>query len=164
MDRHNIAYVSEDILWLVNEYRNHKPDAEFYADVVPVLDELKRKGIKTGIISDGYLSTQRNKAEVLRLYELFDKVIFTEELGREYWKPHPGAFEMMKESLGVEFNEMVYVGDNPQKDFYISKLLPIMTVRIVRTGSVYRTAEYYRGVGETVRIEALQDILKINKG
>ena len=39
---------------------------------------------------------------------------------------------MMKEAFLASWEDMVYVGDNPEKDFYIGRDFPIMTVRIVR--------------------------------
>ena len=61
------------------------------------------------------------------------RVILTEELGRKYWKPHPKAFKIMREKLDVEFHEMVYVGDNPEKISILLKY-PITTVRVLREG------------------------------
>ena len=148
----------DDILYLVHEYRNHIPNISFFYDVTPFLDKLKRKNIKTGIISDGYISTQHNKAKVLELYDLFDKIIFTEELGREYWKPSPKSFEIMKNYCKVEYDEIMYIGDNPLKDFYIGSIYPIKTVRIIRKKSVYKRAEYYQGIKEHYLINSLYEL------
>lgn len=159
LDQYNIKYTKEDILFLVNEYRNHLPNIHFYEDVLETLDKLKQNDIKIGIISDGYLSTQYNKARVLNLYNIFDKVIFTEELGREYWKPHPKAFVLMKEYFNVEYKEIIYVGDNPQKDFYIKKLYPINTIRIIREFNLYHKKNYYKGIKENQRIFSLNELI-----
>ena len=158
-EKHNIQYEKKDIIDLVQEYRNHKPKIHFFDDVIPTLLELRNRGFKLGIISDGYLDTQRNKAEVLNLHQWFDKIIFTEELGREYWKPHPKAFEMMKEFFDVGFDEMMYIGDNPEKDFYIGSVYPVTTVRINRGDGVYQNKQYYKEVKENLIIEKVQDIL-----
>lgn len=158
-EKHNIQYEKKDIIDLVQEYRNHNPKIHFFDDVIPTLLELRNRGFKLGIISDGYLETQRNKAEVLNLHQWFDKIIFTEELGREYWKPHPKAFEMMKEFFDVGFDEMMYIGDNPEKDFYIGSVYPVTTVRINRGDGVYQNKQYYKEVKENLIIEKVQDIL-----
>lgn len=155
-----MPYVEEDILNLVEAYRNHMPDIQFYDDVLPYLELLKVKGIKTGIITDGYISTQRNKLKVLNTDKYFDHIIVTEELGREYWKPHPKSFEMMNKILKVEFNEMIYVGDNPEKDFYISSVYPIKTVRICRE-SIYKYRSYFENIKESLTIHSLMDIISM---
>lgn len=159
LDKYGIKYNKEDIMFLVNEYRNHIPTIEFYDDVIPTITELKKRGIKIGIISDGYLSTQKSKAEVLGLYNLFDKVIFTEELGREYWKPHPKSFEVMKEYFDVNYDEMIYIGDNPEKDFFISSIYPIKTVRINRNKGVHFDKYYFKNIREMISIKSLKEIL-----
>ena len=156
-DKYQIEYSKEMILDLVKEYRGHFPDIQFYDDVLPCLSELKRSGLKVGIITDGYAIAQRQKLKAIQADEYFDEVIVTDELGREYWKPHPKAFELMKEKFRVNFDEMIYVGDNPEKDFYISKTYPIKTVRIIRDG-VHSDKNYFRDIKEDIKIISLKDI------
>ena len=156
-DKLGIPYTKEDIMGLVAAYRNHMPDIQFYDDVLPLLETLKSMNIKTGIISDGYIQGQRNKLKALNADRLFDDIIVTEELGREYWKPHPRAFEVMRERLNVRFEEMIYVGDNPRKDFFIGSIYPIRTVRVCRDG-VYEGVEYLDGVKETYTVNSLAEI------
>ena len=156
-DKYQIKYSKEMILDLVKEYRGHFPDIQFYDDVLPCLSELKRAGIKVGIITDGYAIAQRKKLKAIQANEYFDEIIVTDELGRDYWKPHPKAFELMKEKFRVNFDEMIYVGDNPEKDFYISKTFPIKTVRIIRDG-VHSDKNYFRDIKEDIKIISLKDI------
>lgn len=102
----------------VDIYRNHKPNLNLSTEVKTTLLALRQKGYMLGIITDGRPNGQRAKIEALGLEKLVDKIIITDELGGvEYRKPNPKAFELMKEHFGVEFCEMVYVGDNLSKDF-----------------------------------------------
>ncbi|WP_336866200.1 HAD family hydrolase [Peribacillus frigoritolerans] len=157
LDKMGISYTKNDILEMVEEYRDHLPDIEFFDDVLPCLKELKKKNIKIGVITDGYATAQRQKLKVIKATNFFDEIIVTDELGREYWKPHPKAFEMMKEKLNVEFNEMIYVGDNPEKDFYISSIYPTETIRIYRDG-VYRDRKYLYNIKENHSIHCLSEL------
>lgn len=159
LDENGIAYSKEEIKEIVDVYRNHVPKITFFDDVKPTISLLKEKGVFTGIISDGYRETQKNKLTVLNANEFFDKMILTEELGREYWKPNPKAFEIMQNEFGLNYCEMMYVGDNPQKDFFIKKYYPIRTVRIIRENSIYENQIYLSDIKEDVRIEKLTDIL-----
>ena len=159
-DKLHIPYTEKDIRELVELYRNHDPDIDFYDDVIPCVQTLKANAIMTGIITDGYISTQRAKLNALDAYQYFDHIVITEELGREYWKPHPRAFEMMKETLGVDYENMVYIGDNPEKDFFIGSIYPIKTARISREG-IYSGAMYLGGISEDYTIDSLADILTI---
>ena len=70
-----------------NEYRSHKPLIKFCDDVMKTIKYLKIHKYKIGIITDGFKQAQRNKLEALNAYEIFDEIIITDELGREFWKP-----------------------------------------------------------------------------
>lgn len=157
LDKYGIEYDDKLIITLVEEYRNHFPKIEFYPDVIPCLEYLRSNDIKLGIITDGYAKTQRQKLKAVKAEKYFDEIIVTDELGREFWKPHPKAYEIMRARLNVEFREMVYVGDNPGKDFYIKSLYPIMTVRVNREG-FYSKASYFEEVKENIYIKSLSEL------
>lgn len=162
-DEYKIQYTREDIQELLNIYRSHIPNIKFYEDVIQLIEELKKKNIKIGIITDGYTISQKAKLKAINAYGMFDHIIITEELGREFWKPHPKAFEIMKDKLKVEFNEMVYIGDNPEKDFLIGDIYPINTVRIIREDSIYKNKKYLDEVKEKISVNTLNNILEIIK-
>lgn len=63
----------------------------------------------------------------------------------------------MKEKLNADFNEMFYIWDNPKKNFYISKIYPITTVRILRNG-VHNNKRYYKDIRESITIRSVSDI------
>lgn len=76
--------------------------------MLPALEKLKSKNIKTGIITDGYAITQKQKIHALNAEKLFGEIIVTDELGgKKFWKPNPKAFEIMSNKLNVAFEEMV---------------------------------------------------------
>lgn len=103
-------------------YREHKPNLILSKENSNLLKELRMQGKKIGIITDGRVDGQKNKLEALGLYPLIDEYIITDELAgnsdvTKFRKPNPLAFQIMRERLGVEYDEMVYVGDNKTKDF-----------------------------------------------
>ncbi len=118
------GFSEEDCRRAIEIYRNHKPDIALSPDAVQMLDALKKQGYKLGLITDGRPNGQRNKIEALSLAKWMDAIIVTDELGGEsFRKPNPAAFEMMREKLSVRFEDMVYIGDNPKKDFDAPKKL-----------------------------------------
>ncbi|MED2802020.1 HAD-IA family hydrolase [Bacillus thuringiensis] len=161
-DTFGISYTQNEMMELVEEYRNHTPIIQFFEDVLPCLKNLRSKGINVGIITDGYANGQRQKLKALKAFNYFDEIIVTDELGRQYWKPHSKAFEIMKEKLDAKFDEMLYIGDNPEKDFYISNIHPIQTVRIYRNG-VYENREYLSNIKENHSIYSLDELDAIVK-
>ncbi|TMN21937.1 HAD family hydrolase [Lentibacillus cibarius] len=159
-DKLGVAYSQSDIMELVKDYRNHLPNIDFFDDVLPCLGLLKEKNIKIGIITDGYASAQRQKLKAVKAVNYFNEIIVTDELGKEYWKPHPKSFEVMKEKLNVKFNDMIYIGDNPEKDFYIGSMYPIKTIRIYRDG-VYKDKNYLSNIKEDYSIHTLNELNSI---
>lgn len=137
LDSFHIKYSKENILELIDIYRNHIPDIEFYEDVIPTITELRNRGYKIGIITDGYKETQLRKIAVLKCRELFDEIIVTDKLGREFWKPHEKPYRLMSQKLGVKLEDMIYIGDNVMKDFVTANKLGIETVRINREEAIY---------------------------
>ena len=101
----------------IDIYRNHKPKISPYPGVISLLKDLKLTK-KIGLITDGRPEGQHNKIESLSIGNLFDKIIITDELGGpSFRKPNTESFRIMKEFFKVNYDEMVYIGDNINKDF-----------------------------------------------
>jgi HAD superfamily hydrolase (TIGR01549 family) len=105
-------------------YRDHKPEIELNDGVAELIADLRNKGIKVGIITDGRPSGQRNKIAALGLEQMVDDIIITDELGGEQFrKPCDIAFRIMQRKWRIPFEQMVYIGDNLDKDFQAPKQL-----------------------------------------
>ncbi len=81
----------------------------------PMLKTLRQMGLKVGLITNGLVPNQSIKLDLMNLWPFFDEVIICDD--EKYpAKPHPAAFKAMGEKLGLETDEMLYVGDNPYND------------------------------------------------
>lgn len=163
-DKRNVyqraGFSEEECSKCIEIYRNHFPDIKLDLKIKELLSELKERGFLLGIITDGRPIGQRNKISALRLDELIDKIIVTDELGGiEFRKPNPKPFELMKEALKIDYNEMMYIGDNPAKDFFIRSIYPIHTVRVINSG-MYEESDYFGDVKECLTIKNLYEILE----
>ena len=142
---------------LVEVYRGHDPVLSLAKDVTTTLVNLRLSGMKLGIITDGRPVGQRKKIAALGLDSMVDKIVITDELGGvEFRKPNPKAFELMCEKLGVSPEHMLYVGDNPRKDFAVKKFLPVKTIALIRSG-LYENEDYAYGILPDLRIRALSE-------
>lgn len=129
---YNLLGLKEKALQL---YRYQEPDIHAYAGVINMIDRI-RKNRKVGIITDGRPEGQRAKMNALGLD--VDKVIITDELGGiGYRKPNKTAYCLMKEYLCVEFERMVYVGDNICKDFIAPENLGMKTIWFKNKDGLY---------------------------
>ena len=92
-----------------------------------MIAELKAKGIKVGIITDGRPEGQRNKLEALGLD--VDDVIITDELGgTQFCKPCDIAFRILLTRWRLNPADVVYVGDNSAKDFQAPQQLGMRSI------------------------------------
>jgi putative hydrolase of the HAD superfamily len=97
-------------------YRNHTPSISLDKEIIAFLEKLK-KHKRTGVITDGYWETQKKKVESLTLASFVDAIVFSDEWGREAWKPSEKPFREMEKRLNVSPESCLYIGDNPEKDF-----------------------------------------------
>ena len=129
---------AEDLETLLAAYRQHRPERlDWHPDALALVQALHVRH-PLAIISDGYMPTQRLKAEALGVDRWFTPVVFTEELGREHWKPSTMAFESVMQAFPGE--QFVYIGDNLAKDFVAPRALGWNTVFIRRPDGIHRDA------------------------
>lgn len=147
---------------LVKAYRNCEPkNLHCNPGVLDLLKTLKKKGVRTGIITDGFADVQKSKIKALGIQEYIDKIVITDELGGvQCRKPNPIGFEKMLKMLNVKPQEMIYIGDNPNKDFAIKKYLPIITARVDVPNGIYRNSEYLYGIKPDIIVKQIGDILQ----
>ena len=122
----------------LNIYRNQVPDIQLDDLIKNLLLELKGKGYKLGIITDGRVEGQRAKIKALDLERLVDQIIITDELGGvQMRKPNEKAFVLICERLGVDYENAVYVGDNPKKDFIAPEKLGMRAIYFKNKEGLY---------------------------
>jgi HAD superfamily hydrolase (TIGR01549 family) len=113
----------------------HAHNFDLYDDVPPVLDELRRRGLKLGIVSN----TGRDVDEFLAHHNLsIDAALSSRVHGRV--KPHPTIFQAVLERLGVEAGQTAMVGDSPEDDLEGARALGMRAFLVDREG-VYPEAD-----------------------
>lgn len=120
---------------LVTAYREHVPAIKMF----PLLEKWLRQNQKKfylGIISDGPLKSQQAKVRSLGVKEIISDIILTDTWGKEFWKPNPYSFTKLMEQWGLKADELVYVGDNPEKDFLAPKRMGWRTIRLKLQGQI----------------------------
>ncbi len=95
-------------------------ELEFRPDFVPGVHEAIKtlsKNYKLGVISDAIFSPGRSLRKLLEgegLLQYFSTFVFSDEVGCS--KPHKCVFDAAKKGLGVEYNEIVHIGDREHND------------------------------------------------
>lgn len=114
-------------------YHREKVDSiKLYNDVEKCLIMLKKKDIKSIIISDGSPVKQNEKILRLGLDKLIDSVFITNEIGIK--KPNPKLFDYCLDMVGVKASEALYIGDRIDMDINPAKKCGIHTIYIHRGG------------------------------
>jgi putative hydrolase of the HAD superfamily len=91
-------------------------------DVPPLLRELRRRGIKVGVLSNTMWPRSAHEQIFLRdeVLDLIDGAIYTSEI--PWVKPHPEAFRAAMKAVGVtDPAACVFVGDRPYDDVHGAK-------------------------------------------
>jgi len=85
-----------------------------YPEVNSVLLELRSRGLKLGVITNGSVQIQEAVVQRLGVSDLLDTVLISEREGTR--KPSPEIFERAVHRLGVRSEEAWFVGDHPNVD------------------------------------------------
>lgn len=85
-----------------------------HAEALPLLHDVRRRGLKLGMITNGPGVTQQAKIKQVAIASYFDHIVIGGEFGEE--KPHPSIFRHSCKALGVAPAEAVYVGDHAHND------------------------------------------------
>ena len=111
-------------------YRMHFPKIKISADAIYCLKNLKKNTCY--IVTDGNKLVQLNKIKALGLEKFMKKCFLTSNYGLKNAKPSPYCFLKICNIENVEPKEVVYVGDDPNKDFVGIKPLGFQTVRLLK--------------------------------
>jgi putative hydrolase of the HAD superfamily len=122
---------------LISVYRNHKPTLALPSASKAILDLLSHK-YDLALLTDGFLPAQRFKVEALGIGHYFRCIVYTEELGRDFWKPSPAGFVKIISTLAAEPKACVYIADNLVKDFIAPNKLGFKTVHLRTPDAIHK--------------------------
>lgn len=142
-------------------YREHLPEITLYEGVSDMLQRLRAQGIRIGIITDGRVEGQKNKIKALGLDQMVDDIIITDELGGvQFRKPCDIAFRILQCRWRVPYEEMVYIGDNPGKDFQAPMQLGMRSIYFENVDGLY----YHKEVQDNaydMKIQKITDVYRV---
>ena len=126
----NNIYSKNLVLKCLSVYRKHKPKIKLNPNVNVILSRLKKKYGNMYLVTDGNLVVQRNKINALNLKKYFKKTIPTHQYGIVNAKPSIYVFKKISTLEKKNINEIIYIGDNPNKDFIELKKYGAITIRV----------------------------------
>lgn len=111
----------------VRAFRGHRPTIDPFPGVEGMLADLRTR-FRLGLLTDGWATVQRGKVAALGLDAMFDCILYSDE-----WllhKPDPRLYHHFERVFGLQADQLVYVGDNPAKDFLAANQRGWITVRV----------------------------------
>lgn len=81
-----------------------------------VLRKLRARGVRTGIVTNGWVGAQTACLEGCGLTPLVDEVMISHGVGLS--KPDPAIYHLALARLGVAADETWFVGDSPRNDVW----------------------------------------------
>jgi len=135
LEQLGIEYDLNFIQNLIHAYRNHHPDIALPGDSEQILELLQPK-YKLALITDGFMPAQKLKVQALGIEKYFQYIVYTEELGREHWKPSPLPYKKVVEQLNVNPQNCACVADNLTKDFISPNMMKMKTIRMIRPNAI----------------------------
>jgi putative hydrolase of the HAD superfamily len=126
----------------ISIYRSHNPIISLYSEAEKCLLDLN--SYKKYLVTDGNIYVQRNKIKALNIKQFFIKTIPTYQYGQSFSKPSTGCFEKILKWEKCTPDNLIYIGDNPNKDFVNIKKMGLKTIRVLTGGfkNVKMSSEY----------------------
>jgi putative hydrolase of the HAD superfamily len=131
-------------------WRRYRHHARPFADASSTLRALRRRGLRTGLVTNGRAVTQNGTIDALEIRELLDTISISEAEGVR--KPNPRIFAQAVERLGLEPAECAFVGDHPEVD--------VAGARAAGLQPIWKRTPYWTPPADPVpTIDALAEIL-----
>ena len=110
-------------------YRHHEPRIELWASATNVISDLCKHPIY--IVTDGHKIVQDKKLAALGLRRHVRHAYITHRYGLSRAKPSTFCFELIARREGRPLSELIYVADNPAKDFVGLNAIGAHTIRVM---------------------------------
>jgi putative hydrolase of the HAD superfamily len=128
------AGVTTSADFLASYFEAWSPHTLTDPDVPPLFRELRRRGIKIGVLSNTMWPRSAHEQIFLRdeVFDLIDGAVYTSEI--PWVKPHPEAFRAAMNAIGVtDPASCVFVGDRPYDDVHGAKSAGMRAVLIANS-------------------------------
>lgn len=151
-------FSSKNVRHLLAIYRKHKPSISLAIEDRRVI-QLLSENHPLYLVTDGNKLVQRKKIEALEIRQYFKKVFITHQYGISASKPSLFCFERIIKGEKNDWDKLVYVGDDPKKDFVNLNALGAVTVRIMR--GRYSNVDVGEAFDGKIKIYNLKELLTI---
>ena len=115
-----------------------------FDDTEEVLEDIKKNNLKIGILTDVPYGSKKAVIDDINKIKnniIIDVILSSVEVG--YRKPNINGYIMLSKKLGIQTNEMIYIG-NEKKDIIGANKAGIISILINRTDEKINYGEKYQ--------------------
>lgn len=146
-------YTKKEVRKCLSVYRLHEPKIELWPEAKSCLERFKDYPLY--IVTDGNKIVQHKKILALGLENKVKKYFISYRHGLKHSKPSPYCFLKIAQLEKRDHDNIVYIGDNVNKDFVGIKPLGFKTIRVM-TGQ-------HAGLSKAQEFEADYTINSLNE-
>ncbi len=121
-------------------------DLEVHPDVIETLVQLKARGVKTGVVTNGLSRDSEQILGKVKLTDFFDVVVGIDTLNKA--KPDKEVFLHAVNKLGVGPEQAVFIGDSIKFDYEGAQRAGLKPLLIDRFGRAPEGVETIRTLAE----------------
>jgi putative hydrolase of the HAD superfamily len=138
----------------VSCYRLHEPEIQLHQAARDCLHRFRH--LPLYVVTDGNKTAQSAKLRALDLESKVKKVFVTHCYGVRHAKPSPHCFQIIQKLESVPASRILYIGDNPAKDFVGIRPLGFQTLRVL-TGP-HSIIKAQAGYDAEFHVDSLNDL------
>jgi putative hydrolase of the HAD superfamily len=119
----------QSVAELVRIYRHHSPSISLPRESQAALDQLQPRPLY--VVTDGHKVVQQNKLDALGIGPYVRHAYLTHRYGIHNRKPSVHVFQLLMRRERCAAQDIVYIGDDPSKDFLGLRPLGFHTLRVL---------------------------------
>jgi len=144
----------ENVASCLAVYRRHQPNLKLPKTSESCL--LTFDKIPKYLVTDGNKLVQQKKIKALKIESYFQGIYITHMFGVRKAKPSPYCFLQISKKERISPSKIIYIGDNPKKDFVGIRPLGFRTVRVLK--GAYKNLNLSKEYEADVRINSLEEL------
>jgi len=135
-------------------YRLHEPEIQLHQAGRDCLRRFRH--LPLYVVTDGNKTAQAAKVRALDLESKVKKVLVTHRYGVCHAKPSPHCFQIIQRLESVPASQILYIGDNPAKDFVGIRPLGFRTLRVLTGPHSFMNAQ--AGYDAEFHVDSLNEL------
>ncbi len=155
LNKHNI-YSKKNLKLCINIYRYSNRNISIKPEARNIISKLyKKKNLY--LVTDGNKIVQNHKIKLLKINKFFKKIYITHNYGIKYSKPSLYCFKKICQIENISFNNLVYIADDPNKDFINLNNKNAITIRILE--GRFKNFNFKKAYDAKIKIKTFKKLL-----